>query len=143
MPYEMPYFANPEDESWRVISIYSQLLPSLNLADDQDLEHLMEQFDGRYTTVARDEEDQIVAVSSHYFPKGEDFLFLSGLAVRRDRQRVSGVGRRMIDHLSQVATAEGRTAIECNAIDTAVGFYRSVGGTALNIHGLNRFRIEL
>src|SRR5882757_7059054 len=69
-------------------------------------------------------DDKLVGVVS-LFQKGTDFQFRK-LAIVASNQGM-GIGKSLLDYITQFATDEGGNRIWCNARLTAIGFYLKSG----------------
>jgi GNAT superfamily N-acetyltransferase len=72
-------------------------------------------------------DNKLIAVVS-LFQKDTDFQFRK-FAVQKDYQG-KGIGRELLQYITNFAKAEGGTRIWCNARDTAVQFYIKDGFTS-------------
>ena len=69
-------------------------------------------------------DNKLIAVVS-LFQKGADFQFRK-FAVQKDYQG-KGIGRELLEYITEFAKSEGGTRMWCNARDTAIEFYIKAG----------------
>lgn len=128
-----------DPETQRVFALLETTMPDNVRTDNQYLQDtLLDLAESDTFFVARDGENEIVGVSSHYLPEDEDYLFLSAIATNREAQG-QRTGTQLMSNLSREATDHNRSAIEFWSLPDAVGFYHKLGATALRG---NRMRLE-
>jgi phosphoribosylformimino-5-aminoimidazole carboxamide ribotide isomerase len=71
--------------------------------------------------------DNLIVGVVSLFPKGDDFQFRK-FAID-DSVQGMGIGRQMLDHISDFAVLNGGKRIWCNARVSAIGFYLKAGFT--------------
>lgn len=109
----------------RALRIYSQIDPSghYDLSEMGDQNELLDMFEERHAYIAIDDDRIVQGVANYYPDTGKDYGWIEGLATNRGAR----IGSFMVENLVTIANKQGRSALELQSVQSALGFWVKQG----------------